>query len=148
MTANPKADKKDATAEDKKAANDLSAEWVIERLMAIANADFSKLIEEDAYGYPSVNLELLTPEMRTAIQEITTTSYKGNKKITIKPADKLKALDMLGKYLAMFKDNVKVEGELTLVERLQEGRARMNKEQEDLMKKSQGQVRIKSEREP
>jgi hypothetical protein len=138
----------EATDEDRQEAEDLTAQWVIDRLMAAADADFSELIETDAYGFPSVNLELLTPKMRLAIQEVTSSSYKGNKRITIKPMDKLKALDMLGKYLAMFKDKVTIEGEISLVARLQEGRARMNREVEDALKKSEGQVRVKSQKEP
>ncbi len=33
--------------------------------------DVSALIEVDAYGFPSVNLDLLTPEPKAAMQEIT-----------------------------------------------------------------------------
>lgn len=140
--ANPNAPKATATQEDILAATSLSAQWVIERLMAIASADFSKVLEVDGYGFPSVNLDLLDNDMKQAIQEISTTGSGNNKRITIKPADKLKALDMLGKYLSLFKDQVEIQGELSIVERLQEGRARMNRQQEEALNASDGRISV------
>ncbi len=78
VDADPQAPADKATRDDKNAAEHLSAQWVIDRLMAIASADISALIELDAYGFPTVNLELLTPELKAAMQEINTSSYKGN----------------------------------------------------------------------
>ena len=55
---------------------------------------------------------------------------KRDGKIEINMADKLKALDMLAKHLGMYQDQVNVQGELTLVERLQQGRERAYKQDE------------------
>ena len=51
--ADPKASASKATKADKDKAEELSAQWVIDRLMLIAAADVTKLIEIDAYGFPT-----------------------------------------------------------------------------------------------
>ncbi len=148
--AHPGAPSSRATDDDKAEANELTAEWVLLRLMAMADNDVSALIELDAWGFPSVNIDLLTPEMRMAMQELNVVSNKGNKKITAKFADKLKALEMLGRYLAMFKDKVSIDAEVTLVERLQAGRLRMNEQSAEVEKAligSDGAIRLKTEHE-
>lgn len=142
-----------ASDADKAKAEELTAEWVLIRLMAMADNDVTAIIELDAWGFPSVNIDLLTPEMKMAMQELTVVSNKGNKKITAKFADKLKALDMLGRYMAMFKDKVSIDAEVTLVERLQAGRARMNEqsttpEVAQALVNSDGAVRLKGRKEP
>ena len=71
---------------------------------------------------------------RGAIAEFVTDEYiEGSredgvavKKYRIKLHDKLKALDMLMRHLGMYNDKVTVEGHISVVERLQAGRARLH----------------------
>ena len=126
---------------------ELTADWIVAKLMAIASADFSAIIELDRWKFPTINIEKLTPHMRLAIQEIQSSSTNQGKKIVIKPADKLKALDMLAKYKDMFKDSLSLDVSDNLIEKLQAGRGRMNKGVAKALKGSDGLVRIKTEKE-
>ncbi len=99
----------------------VDADWIVERLKSIANANIVDLYELDEEGIPRIDLNKLTPDLRRAL---TGYSVKRDGKISVDAADKLKALDMLAKHLGMYQDQVTVQGELTLVERLQQGRHR------------------------
>lgn len=72
-------------------------------------------------GVGRIDLSKCSGDLRRAL---TGYSVKRDGKITVDMADKLKALDMLAKHLGMYQDQVNVQGELTLVERLQAGRER------------------------
>ncbi len=105
----------------------VDADWIIERLKSLADACPVDLYELDAEGLPRIDLKKLTPDLRRAL---TGYSVKRDGYIEISVADKLKALDMLAKHLGMYQDQVNVQGELTLVERLQQGRERAYKQDE------------------
>ena len=105
----------------------VDADWIVSRLKSIADACSVDLYELDVEGIPRIDLNKLTPDLRRAV---TGYSVKRDGKIEISMADKLKALDMLAKHLGMYQDQVNVQGELTLVERLQQGRERAYKQDE------------------
>ena len=104
----------------------VDANWIIGRLTAIAGADIGDLIEVDSEGIPTINFNKLTPDIRAAIGEV----GSGGGKIKVKTADKLRALELLGKYLGLFTDRIKIEGDQDLIERLYAGRKRVG-ESED-----------------
>lgn len=110
---------------------ELSEEWVIIRMMAIANADMGKILlklQENKY-----DLRCLSKDESYAIQEFVTEEYtqgrgSGAREVTrikIKPADRKSALDSLARRLGLFQDNVNVSGEVSLVDRLVAGRKRV-----------------------
>lgn len=118
--------------------NAVTEDWVIQRLMEIANASVGDLIEIDETGVPKWNWKALTPSMRAAIGNFSVDEYvegRGDdkalrKKVKIQMHDKLRALEMLGKHLGMFKDKVEVSADQNLINLLNEGRARVAREEE------------------
>ena len=99
----------------------VDADWIIERLKAIADAQLMDMMVLDEEGIGRISLDKMTPQLRRAL---TGYEVKANGEIRLKLADTLKALDMLARQLGMYQDKVTVEGELSLIERLQAGRDR------------------------
>lgn len=110
-------------------------DWVIQRLARIANggevlARYRKVNPDGTLYY---DFEGATPDELAVISELTTDEYSEGrgedavsiKKMKIAMADPKGALDSLARTLGLFQDNVKVEGEVSLVERLQAGRRRV-----------------------
>ena len=110
----------------------VTAEWIIERLKSIADADLSQLLEVNEEGEAKLDMRKLTPDLRRALGSFKSDGY-GSKvfKMDVKLTDKLKALEMLGRHLSLFNDKIEVNAEQTLVEALQAGRARASGEKEE-----------------
>ena len=112
---------------------DVSPEWVVSQLRAIAAADLADLIRLGEIG-PDLDLTLLDPNLRIALEEITVDEYmKGRgenatpaRKVRVKLASKLKALEMLCRKLGLFEDKLTIHGEQTIAERIAQGRQRAN----------------------
>ena len=108
----------------------LKAEQVVEELRRLA---FSNMMDylyvQD--GEPRIDLSNLTRDQAAAIREIredsTGGSGDGERKLivrtTFKLADKWGSLELLGRHLGMFQDNLKVTGLEGLAEMLQKRRA-------------------------
>jgi len=118
----------------------LSEEWVIERLMDVANggrvlAKYKK-VEED--GSLSWDFTGATDEELSLINELSVDTYtegRGKnatrvKKFKVKSGDQLGALNQLSRVLGMFNDKVEVTGG-SLTERIQAGRARLGQEKDE-----------------
>jgi phage terminase small subunit len=120
---------------------EVDADWVVARLKMIAEANLGDLLEFDEEGVPNMAWEKLTPEMKYALGGLKVRKYQKGRGKNATPVtemqprllDKLRALEMLGRHLGMFEDKLKVEGELSLIEKLHAGRARAaaRKETED-----------------
>ena len=112
---------------------ELNEEWVISRLMKIADASLGDTLI--AMG-PEADLLKLTPEERYALAEFKSEIYvdgKGDqardvKRVSVKLADKLGALRDLGRRLGLFQDNVKLGASEDLIAALNAGRARLGEE--------------------
>lgn len=118
--------------------NQITEDWIISRLMTIADSAIGDILTVDDLGNIEFDYAKLTPEMRKAIQGISIDEFKegrgrnsGNvRKIKIQLADRLRALEMLGKYLGMFKEKVQLTGDDDLIRRLHEGRKRARGEED------------------
>ena len=110
---------------------EVSPEWVVSQLRAIAGADLVDLVRLDSLG-PELDLRLLDPNLRIAIEEITVDEYtKGRgenatpaRKVRVKLASKLKALEMLCRKLGLFEDKVTIQGDQSITDRITAGRQR------------------------
>ncbi len=77
----------------------------------IYSADGKEIIDEKEVFYKDVELEItdnLSEDKKKAITAIKNTKFG----ISIETADKVKALELLGKHLGMFKDKVEVTGNI------------------------------------
>lgn len=96
--------------QDRQKRTEITQDWVLEELRKIASVngtDFARVIIKD--GYPDVELiptDELSEEKRSAISAI----KQGKYGISIESYDKVKALELLGRHLGMFKDRVEVSG--------------------------------------
>lgn len=120
--------------------NELTEDWIVDRLMAIIECS-ENILEFDEEGNPTINMANMSPAMRAAlggveIEHIPTPKRgpydkykkfpKPQTKIKIKTADKLKAMEMLGNYLGMFKSKVEVTGDKDIISRLYAAREKVN----------------------
>lgn len=112
---------------------ELKAENVVEELRRLAFSNMSDYMEIDEEGKPKgLNLANLTRDQAAAIQEIsedaTGGSGDGERRLIIrtkfKLADKRGSLELLGRHLGMFQDNLKVTGLEGLAERINQVRAK------------------------
>lgn len=106
---------------DREARTEIIQDMVVRELAAIAfsnGADYSKVVTKQgiddagkAVEYFDVelkNTDDLTTEQKKAIAGIKQTKFG----ISVETCDKVKALELLGKHLGMFKDKVEVSGTL------------------------------------
>lgn len=100
--------------------NNVDLDWIVERLKAIADVDITALLEQDEEGkWKPAALDKLAPALKKAME---VSIVNGRVKVT--QNDRLKALDQLAKLLGLYEEKVKVEGELSLTDRLLQGRKR------------------------
>jgi len=118
--------------------HEVTQEWIIERLMDHADAsrrlakykkvdkdgtlywDFKDATEEDLGLILGLNVEMYTDGRGEDARSV--------KKFKVDVANPLPALQALARHLGMLTDKVELAGEVSLVERIQQGRDRMNNE--------------------
>lgn len=109
----------DAEIQRRSSKIELKAEQVVEELRRLAFSNMIDFMEIDEYGKPTgLNLSNLTRDQAAAIQEITEDTTGGNGdgerrlvlRTKFKLSDKTKNLELLGRHLGMFQDNVTVKG--------------------------------------
>lgn len=99
---------------------EITQDRVLMELAKIAfasGADFAKVVTEKSKSNPDVEFqrveikdtESLPDGIRSAISNIKETKYG----ISVESYDKVKALELLGRHLGMFKDKVELSGEVT-----------------------------------
>ena len=120
--------------------NELTVNWVIERLQAVASAPekLAKYITVTEDGKLDWDFTEASIEDLSLINDMTVETFmrgrgRGDhpsdvKKFKIGISDRKGALDSLARILGMFDDSMTLKGELTMVERLHAGRARVKRE--------------------
>jgi phage terminase small subunit len=116
---------------------EISKEWIVERLARIADSGkiLSRYRKIDAGGSLYWDFRGASREDLEIIQDLTVEEYKEGrgpgaadvKKTKISVQSSLQALEGLARILGYNQDKLKVEGDLTVVEQLQAGRARIHK---------------------
>lgn len=115
--------------------SEVTVDRVVKELAKIGFANFGDLITVQEDGTAFLDFTALTAEQRAVISEFQVDEYKEGrgedardvKKVKVKFADKKAALELLGRFLGMFKDKVELEAGPGLVERLMAGRQRVKK---------------------
>lgn len=101
---------------------DVTVERVLSELAKIGFANLGDYFRISKEGEPIIDLSDITEDQSAALQEIMVEDFKDGRgddvrdvrRVKIKMLDKSPALDKLGKYLAMFVDRVRLEGELKI----------------------------------
>lgn len=120
----------DKRIKDREKRTEITQDKVLDELAAIAfsnGAKYAKVIEKIAYneeGQPILDLEtgepmkyktvdlVLTDELTDEERKAISTIKRGKNGIEVSTCDKVKALELLGKHLGMFKDKVEVTGDM------------------------------------
>lgn len=92
----------------------VTADKVVLELAKIAFLDLNTIVSVENGKVVCKNSAELTEEQRSAISEISQTKES----IKVKAHDKLGALEMLGRHLGMFTDNIRHSGELKVLNEL------------------------------
>jgi phage terminase small subunit len=118
--------------------SDVTLDWVVERLKAVADANLGDALDIYSDGTASINFNKLTPQLKKALNKFTVSTKKDGRggdvivdnKVGF--SDQLKALELLVRHLGLSKEKTAVEltGEVSLVERLHAGRSRAGLEDE------------------
>ena len=92
----------------------MTQEQVFQELVKVAKADMSTFAEWGPGGVVLKDSKGLRPEDTAAVAEIsqTVTEAGGTKRIRLH--DKLKALELLGRYFSMFSDNVNLKKDVAI----------------------------------
>ena len=101
---------------------DVSVERILAELSKIGFANLGDYFRISDEGEPFIDLSDITEEQSAALSEIVVEDFTDGRgpnsrdvrRVKIKMLDKCPALDKLGKYLGMFIDRVRVEGELKI----------------------------------
>lgn len=89
----------------------LDQAWVLKRLMRIADADLRKIVEVGPTGRIAIKAsDDWSDDMAYCVSQLTETETKEGGSQSIKLEPKVKALEMLGRYLKMFTDKVEATG--------------------------------------
>ncbi len=97
---------------DREKRTEITQDWVLEELRKIASvngSDFAKVVVKE--GYPVVELmatDDLPEDKRSAISAIKETKFG----ISVESYDRVKALELIGRHLGMFKDKMEVSGHI------------------------------------
>lgn len=93
-------------------ATDIDARWVIDRLSKIADFDMRKMFDGDGNVLPINQIDDDTAYALASVDigELTSGDDFLTQTKKFKAADKIKALELLGKHLAMFTDRVEQTG--------------------------------------
>lgn len=92
----------------------ITQEQVVEELVKIAKADMSDFATWGPEGVQFKDSAELRPEDTAAVAEVsqTITEHGGTRRIRLH--DKLKALELLGRYFSMFNDNVNLKSDVKI----------------------------------
>jgi phage terminase small subunit len=113
---------------------EIKAEHVADELRKLGFANMQDYMRVNEDGWPELDLSKLTRDQAAAIQEFsedaTGGQNDGERRLVLrrrfKLADKRGSLELLGRHLGMFQDNLKVTGFEGLAERLNQLREKKN----------------------
>ena len=90
--------------------NELLEDEVLQELAKIAFVNITDVVDFNGSSLNVKDLSEIPERARSAIKKVVCTPSQYGDKVTIELHDKLKAQELLGKYLSMWSDTVKVEG--------------------------------------
>jgi phage terminase small subunit len=100
----------DAALEERAKRTEVTADRVLKELAVLAFTDFRKAVIWGPDGVTPLPSDELTDEEAAIVAEVSETTTKDGGSIKAKRYDKLKALELLGRHLGMFRDKVEHSG--------------------------------------
>lgn len=92
----------------------VTADQVVKELVRIAFVDTSRLVKFEGGRMVLTETANLTEDERRAVSEMSESVTENSRTRKFKMHDKLKALELLGRHLGMWKEKLEVSGEVTL----------------------------------
>lgn len=93
---------------------EITQDWVLKKLAAIATVPLTELCEWNPSGITLKDSNDLPPEAIACIKKITERmGADGNSSLSVEQYDKMRALELIGRHLGMFSDNVNVKCDFT-----------------------------------
>lgn len=92
---------------------DISSQRILKELAKIAFSNMGDLAEWTDSGVDFKHSKNLTRSQKAAIKEVSQEMNEHGGKLSIKQHDKLKALELLGKYQSLFNERVDIKGEMS-----------------------------------
>jgi hypothetical protein len=116
---------------------EVTEDMIVEKLSTLAFTDIGDalLIDGEEIGWDYDKLKRI-PALRSILNNVKIESYtegrgpnsKQVKRIQFQTKDQLRALELLMKYMGMLTEKVEVVGEVALIDRLNKGRERLNRD--------------------
>src|SRR4051794_5934349 len=92
---------------------DINADRVVRELARIAFSDIMDFMKPGPDGCPLLDFSTLSPDQSAVIQELTVEEFKDGRsdkrqvrRVKLRKESKMAALELLGKYLGLFKDQI------------------------------------------
>ena len=93
---------------------EITQDWVLKTLAAIATVPLTELCEWNASGIALKDSKDMPAEAIASIKKITERmGADGNSSLSVEQYDKMRALELIGRHLGMFSDNVNVKCDFT-----------------------------------
>tara|TARA_R110000824_G_scaffold358419_2_gene545962 strand:+ start:540 stop:1118 length:579 start_codon:yes stop_codon:yes gene_type:complete len=111
---------------------EVSAEYIIRKYKEIIEANMGEVLVIDDEGRGTVDLNKASPAFMASLSSYSADEFsegrgktkREGKRIRVQLQDKLRALEALGRHLGLFNDKITIEGQVDLVQRIQQGRER------------------------
>lgn len=112
---------------------EIKADRVVEELARLGFSNVLDYMQPDEFGSMRLDFSKVTRDQAAAIAEIREDNTGGTgdgqrKQIvrtTLKLADKLRALELIGKYLGLYQERMKIDVEVTFSDKLEQARKRV-----------------------
>lgn len=102
---------------------EITSEWILAELKKLAGFDPGKLYDKNGNRLPVHQLDDNTRAAVASVEDETFTSDDGvTRKQRVKMADKVRPLELLGRYRKLFTDRIEHDGRVTLEELVSGGR--------------------------
>lgn len=88
---------------------DITVQNVLEELAKLAFSNLPAMLKQQGDSFALKDLGDLADDQKAAISEITETENNRGRKVKFKLYDKPKALELLGRHLGMFTDNINIK---------------------------------------
>jgi hypothetical protein len=117
---------------------DIDRDWLLRKLRTIIESSPGELIEVDKKGRPSLNWNLLSPELRSVVSKVTVDTdrpggkYKHQKShVQLQTPDVIAAIREAGKLLGLYEQKTKLDIDENLIEILTRRRNQLAGDEDD-----------------